>query len=136
MFTVVEVQHHAFLNGTRGKSKHINIPTTCPSYCTKHLTYLFNERTNSRCISDASFSSVIRLRRGRPRGRGSIPCKERQFLIQIFQLPVGSIRPHENWVQGYFSGIKRPKPEADHTAGEVTNAWRYTSTPLHTFVTC
>ena len=45
MCTVVDIQHHTFLNGTRGKSMNIYIPATCPYYCIKRIIYLFNRST-------------------------------------------------------------------------------------------
>jgi len=45
MFTVVEVQHHAFLNGTTGKSKHIVTPFNYLTVKNALFIYLCNENT-------------------------------------------------------------------------------------------
>jgi hypothetical protein len=82
-FTGVEVEHHAFFNDTGGKSKQMNIPSTCASYCRKCI-YLLTDAQNSPCSWDAWPSTVARLRCGRPRDRGSIQSKERLFLYSKY----------------------------------------------------
>ena len=65
---------------------------------------------NSLCSWDASFSTVTRVRSGRPRNRGSIQSKESSFsLIQVFQQELGPINLPAYWVQGYFPENKAIK---------------------------
>jgi hypothetical protein len=60
---------------------------------------------------------------------------QEQFLFLIANQ--GSTQPPNQWVCGvFFPWIKRPGREADNSPAsnaEVTNAWRYTSTPQYTF---
>ena len=70
------------------------------------------------------------VRDGRPANCSSIPDLGSRYFLQIV--------PTDQWVSGcLFSGVKRPKREADHLTPfrlEVTCAWSGISTPPYTFL--
>jgi hypothetical protein len=72
-------------------------------------------------------------------GRGSSPCRGKNFLFSTSSIPVlGSTQPHIQWLPGALShGVKRPGREAypsPPASAEIKKMWIYTSTSPYVFL--
>jgi hypothetical protein len=94
----------------------------------------FHSLLGHRNSRDSSFTTVTRLRAGRPGNRGSIAssCKDCsiQRLDGLYRLP----RLLSSGYQGLFPPkLKRLGHETDISSADVKNAWSYTSTQYHSY---
>jgi hypothetical protein len=92
-------------------------------FCSKIYIYIF--KIGGRAAGIATGYGLD----GRPRGRSSIPGREKNFHFSISSRP--ALGPSQPTIQS-VPGVKRPRRQANHsspTSAEVKKTWVYIPTP-------